>query len=630
MEISFSLNNKRVENPLNVSNFTIELNFDRDNPFKSENVSVNEWEFGTGDYSNAQDGATVLDEWFNSLPGPLEGCPFKIELKEIGKKSTAYNGIVDTSKRIYECNKMVVPSIETGGLDWFNEASKVSFDYLGTPTAEGGFGNITSSDYIMCPYTIETSNGAELFLASFTMGSIVYQIVSVSKDIAGTIASLAGVFTFGNLFMLIVQIAFAIFLVVSFILLFLDILNMLIQPVKYFASMYAKVLCQKACEYLGFTFESSVLLQPPLNQLAIIPPRKFLPANADIKGVLGFLTSDKTVQNGYYQGTFQALITGLKSTFGLKEVIDSEKKVFRLEPLDFKMGSPLYKMPDVKLLPTTVNREEYYRQINFTFTTDNSDRWTVLNYEGTEIQVNQLPVTTSNRQAVLNDGLLDIISPFARGTAKTGFTGIEQIVLSVSKLLDPLLGALVKLVNAAIPPINTLINLINKLIKALNKIPKVKIKVKLKRIKPLKFKSLAQTIEDRLGMLKVESDYFSIHKMVLIPNNTDARDNRLLPENSTVLHAKYIWDNFLKSISFDPLDNQNNQRELKEAVGVTVCYQDYLNVKDNSFMEIANGQIAEIISFLYKPKENLADIKFKIQKIWVPNLTIKTIIPNGS
>ncbi len=630
MEVRFYLNNQLVENPLNIKDFAIELNFDRDNPFKPETVTVNEWEFGIYDYPNPRDAARILDDWFNSLPGPLEGCPFKVELSHIDSTTVPYNGIVDTSKRVYECDKVVVPSIELGGLDWFNESSKVSFDYLGTPTAEGGYGNITSEDYIMIPSIIEDFMASQVFIASFTMGSIVYQIVSVTKDISGTIASLAGVFTFGNLFMLIVQIAFAIFLVISFIALLIDIANLIIQPVKYLAAMYARVLCDKACEYLGFTFESSIFSEGPLRELAIIPPRKRLPVNTDLKGVLGFLSPDKELQNGYYQGTFQALIAGLKTTFGLKEIVDAEKKIFRLEPQDFKIGSPLFKLPPVKGEPTEVNRSDFYSQINFSFQTDGQEKWTVQNYEGQEIQINQVPEVINNRQAVFSDGFLDIVSPFARGTAKESLTRVEVIVLSLAKLLDPLLGALVKIVNLAIPAINTLIKLINKLVKAINKLPGVRLKIKLKTIKPLKFKSLAQTIEDRVGMLKVESDYFSVHKMVIVPNNPEPRDNKLSPLNKTVIHAKYIWDNYLKSISFDPLDPENNQRQIERVNSVHVCYEDYLNVKNNSLLETASGEVAEIVSFLYRPNENLADIAYKLKRIWAKNLTLKTLLPDGT
>lgn len=134
MKILPYINGQLVNDPNNLSELSIELNFDSDNP--TARVSINEWEIGTGSRFGV-DGVTILNQHLidglTGNVGVFEGVPFVIDIEKGGALRRAFDGFFDLSEGTIECNLITAPAIETGKIDWLNEvADSFTFEYLAT------------------------------------------------------------------------------------------------------------------------------------------------------------------------------------------------------------------------------------------------------------------------------------------------------------------------------------------------------------------------------------------------------------------------------------------------------------------------------------------------------------------
>jgi len=632
MKATFLLNGAEVIVPNNYEELSIQLNFDQGNP--TAQVSLNDWEFGLGTRNSTEDSALLLNNHLNNGltggVGAFEGVPFTIILEDNNTKYTLFDGYIDPSTATYDCNLVTGTAVEQGGIDWLNEiADGVSFEYLATSPSFGGAGIITSDDYILNPYIIsEIPNNKESAIMAITIFVVVNEIKDSIQNLLDYVASLAGVLTFGLVLGIIIRVVYIVALIITAIKFIKDLFNLIIQPVKYHAGMNVLLQCQKAADYLGFTFESSIL-EGDYKDLIILPPKNAQVINENDNGVLGFLKKDKTEHKGFYKGTFGDLLRGLKTMFNAKIIIDGN--IIRLERRDYNTSSSLYQLPDVDQTSFTLNSEDFISNYLLSFAVDYNDKNTVNEYGGTAIQVQTTPKTINNKGMVLTKGFQDNSMQFALGKIKTELTRPEKIIQGFFKVIDAITGVFAKIANAIIKVINNIIKKINKLLKAINTIPGVNLKSGLKPLKPVQVKSFASLIEDRLGMLKMENDFISVHKMLIVSEGSEARNNKPLASNSTLLDAEYLFDNFHSINSFDsdtyPSHNQNIKRSVEN---VPFCFEDFEKVRTNNKIIDSNGvDVGEIDSLEYFPFKGTSSSEFRINKVYTKNLKTTKLKPDG-
>jgi hypothetical protein len=120
-----------------------------------------------------------------------------------------------------------------------------------------------------------------------------------------------------------------------------QMIDLLIQPVKYVACMSELSLCQRGSQSFGFTFKSSILENAPYKDSYIIPEKY----NHDIKTnnnkveIFGF-TDANNPSEGFYKGTFGELLRKLKNKYNAKIII--EGNTLRLEREDYNNSSYNY------------------------------------------------------------------------------------------------------------------------------------------------------------------------------------------------------------------------------------------------------------------------------------------------
>jgi hypothetical protein len=161
--------------------------------------------------------------------------------------------------------------------------------------------------------------------------------------------------------------------------------------------------------------------------------------------------------------------------------------------------------------------------------------------------------------------------------------------------------------------------LINALIKALKTIG-LNLNFKIQTIQPIEISGFKSLIETRIGMLKMESDYVNIPKLILVGNGSP-RYNTLLSNNENVLNAKYLFDNYHYFTSFiGRKDWIGNQYLLRKFEDVPFTFNDFEIVRTNNEMFDYEGNELKLISLRFNPYKGTASGEYKQHKVYTTNL----------
>lgn len=626
MKVNFYINNKKITEPLNWKELSIQLNYDQDDPNAS--VNINEWELGVGGYDPNKDGANLanshIKDGLTGGVGIFEGLPYRIELEHAGALEDVFKGYLDLTNDLIDCDLVNATAIEEGGVDWLNEvADSVSFEYLYEEKK-----TIKQSDFVSIPYVINSiPKAGEAFLLGLTafvsIEAIKLQISDLNKDLAeingNPLSAISGILKVS------LRVVYISALIVTVVKLILDAFKLIIQPVKYHKGMYIKDLFIKGCEHFDLEFKSSIFDTAPFNKAVILPTQNELPDLKD--GLLGFL-SPKPEQTGYYNGTFGEFLRTMKLMFNGKIIV--QDGVLRFERRDYNTSSPVFELPAIERNGYRVNADEFISNLYLEFATDLNDKNTIQQYDGTAAQITVLPKKVINKRMVLTKGFERRSIPFALGKRKETLTVPEEIIKALAKVIDPLVGVLIKIINTIIKVVNAIIKAIKKIINALNKLPKVKIKFNPKPIKQITYTPIGELIENRIGMLMIENDFIGTPKILLINEQSNEINTKLNSENKSVLNSVYLYNNFHYIDSFDSkVYGKTNQFKIYEIDNVPFCYDDYTKVKNNN--KLYDGEKEGLIDSLdWNIWQQTANIKFRINEIYTNNLETKILTSKRS
>lgn len=632
MKLIHQLDGIEINEPDNYAEISIELNFDTD--ANKQSVSLNDYEFGTMDLRNAADGASIIKSYVanpNSL-GVIEGKPFTIILdNERGKQYKLFDGYADLWRAKYENGKVTAPVVQTGKIDWVNDyADSFTFQYLYENIAAGQRGHYDSSYFIPVPYCIvKKQDYFEIAMLYVTIFIFVDKIEVQIKNIAQLVSGSINPFELTSLPRLIIEILYLIVLFISLIPLIVKFVELTVPPIKFHNCMYVKDLFAIACDYMGFTFKSSILLSEPFDKMVIMPEKYNLTFN---KGAISFIEGDLKNNNekvGYYKGSFGDLIRSMKIMFNAKIVISDG--IFYFENYNFQLGNQGITIPDQydSEFNYTYNHDDYFATLIVAFLTDLSDRHTIAEYMGTSIEVQQLPKVVNNIQMSLARNEYNARIQFALGKTKTSLTNIEKILSGFITATQAILNAVILGINIAIIAINILIALINKVINFMKTIG-IKLNIKIDPIKKIKPLSLKNGITNRIGMLKMESDYVQVPKIFLIEKSSKPINTKMHPQNDSIVNAEYLFDNYHSQKLFIQQGSQpNNQFLLKSLDQMPFSFADYETVLNNSSIFTSTGKEGILISLKFNPITQTASVQYKIRETYLYNLQLTKSVPNG-
>jgi hypothetical protein len=229
----------------------------------------------------------------------------------------------------------------------------------------------------------------------------------------------------------------------------------------------------------------------------------------------------------------------------------------------------------------------------------------------------------------LAKNFLEVRNPFARGDRKTELNTLETLFDAFFKVVGGVLDTLISIVNALIKLLNEAIKLINKLIKSLNTLG-IRLNIKIPTIPLVPKTKLANLIENRIGMLQMETDYVNTPKAFILDVASNPRNTKLSVNNANYLNAKYIWDNYYYFISFVPkgsfVGNQYKIRELQEC---KFTFSDYEKIRLDTKVNY-NGKQCELLNLSYNPYNETATGTFREPFTYLTNIQETIIEPNGN
>lgn len=610
------LNGKIVNPPGNHEEISLQINFDNDNEDRQINVSSFEW--------LEAEAATLLSIFQGGLTGGtgvFEGVPHKLSVEENGQSLEFFDGYVNLRDALYDRDKITADSIARANIDWLNDiGDSFSFEYLAHK------GIIDSDDYIFVPYCLgSVPNYNDTMIVILTMFFIITELKSIIADITKSLGEIATVIdTAGGIIGLVTKIVYAIAMIATMVTLILDLVSLIIGLVKYKPAMMVNKLMEKGCEYLGLTYSSPVLQSATWSKLCVIPESYNNPADQSDNRLKGFFKPDRKRQTGYYRGSFSDLIRELTTAFNLRVKISNgelslvEKKIstaarFRLQ----NYYNPVFR----------TNANDIISNYVLSFQTDTTDKQTIQNWQGTNVQVSLEPISVTNKDLRLTKGLDSKLIGFARAKTKTELEVPEEVADTLLDVIGGTLGVLINVANAAIVPVNAAIRTLNKVKKALAVVG-VKIKVAFQELGKLTDPELGELIDGRLSMMLIETDIIGEPKLALVNTYADEKATRLAVENATHLNAKYLYENFHANNSFAP-STETAQRYILEYEDVEMSLIDVKNVIEDRAVRLPSGETAEVSSCDWNPSTRKAKFVLRKKQIYTNNLKEVIIEPQG-
>jgi hypothetical protein len=386
--------------------------------------------------------------------------------------------------------------------------------------------------------------------------------------------------------------------------------------------MSLRRLFEVGCDYLKLTFDSSVVP----GDWYILPKKYQIPKstnNAFSFGMLGAQSINEFPQFGYPKDTtFADFIIKMKDVFNGKVLMNQNTGQLRFERRDFSTTPATYQLPPVRNTTYQLNTNEIYSNFFVEFSTDVMESNTITQYGGTSYQVIQTPIAVANSNNYkLLKGFKQVQLPYALGKRKTELTTVEKVFDTLLEGLDLIVNPVVEGLNATIGILNDYIDLANSFFTFIEDVatftgadfafdfPNIP------TINPIDYTPLGSLIDNRIGMLMLENDFFMQDKLLCLSS-----DGKMKETQPT---GKYLYENFYV------IDVINNQWKLQEFDTLPFTLDDYLKVKDNPNAFDENGQNIKLESFIFNPWQETASAKIRKRYIYDANLQQQYIEPNG-
>ena len=623
--IDFKINGvtNRKFKPYNWEEFTIELNFDKDKDVVRQEVTTTNFEFvneGADEINNH------LQSGLNNGNGVFEGLPLEIEVSRNGVIENPFNGYIDlVNGAIFSENRCKVNAAERNRIDWLND---IADSFTMKTLYDKGF--LTSANNLNMPYILNSvPNYLEVAVATLGTFTVIEKINQAIETIAEFTAELIAAFDVSVVIRLVLYILYLALLIIALVNLVKNIIKLIIQPVKYHACMSIKTQLEASASYLNMTFHSPILDSTPFIDSYIIPEKYYNQVNTSDSRILGF-TNPSITQDGFYKGTFGELLRECKKIWNAKIVIKNQTEIwlvrddeitnnaqFTLPPL-IKYENPFYGL----------NTNEFKSNRVIAFQTDSVDKNTIQEYQGTIFQVTTEPIRVGNNP--LMKGLEEVNINFALAKRKETLTVPEEILKDLLKTFDKLVGILVQNVNKVIGLLNKVIGWINFIIKKLKAIG-INIPFNVPTIPTFNVPSFAAVIDNRKGMLIIESDIINKAKICIINKGSANKFNKLDVNNSVYFSGLYLYENYHFINSFLPTNDKpnGNQYYLYDYGNIPFTFNDFEKVKENNCIFTADGQTAIIDYLKWNVWNQKAQIKVRVNKLYTNNLKEIYYNPDG-
>ena len=499
--------------------------------------------------------------------GPFEGMPYTIQM-DGGITLEYYVDFLEQA--IFRDHEIEVKIKRRGGKDqFFDNADGLTFELM---RAKG-----INFDLISTPYVIVKDNVAEVGISmSIALYVMTRELIQAIRDLATTVENLIQAVTpnatlpplppLGSIIKLAVavvaQLIYTSLLLVAVVKLAQQMFDLIFPKVRYFNSCKVKELLSKGCQYLGYSFQSTLL--DSISGLTILPV-PILKEKASIWEKLqndlnfSFTKGYPTAQDS--TPTLGTLISAIETQLNAKTkvlngVVYLEIRTY-WQNITPNVIVPALALQGERQNEYFLNTDEAWRRYYIHYQIDYSDIHTLDYYDPTDAEYSTEPLNPLNPDLVTIKGLNDINIPFALGSRKSGLNWLEKFVKAYFEVVDAVTGVFGGGTN------------------------------------------FASAIENRAGVLQISSQFYSQTKMLyLIGGKQPANYMDFL--SASALWNKFHYINQIQANSFKVINE----------VRTRISSQDFVDLLGNNYAEI-NGTVSEILRIEWIDEKSHALISYK-------------------
>jgi hypothetical protein len=85
-----------------------------------------------------------------------------------------------------------------------------------------------------------------------------------------------------------------------------------------------------------------------------------------------------------------------------------------------------------------------------------------------------------------------------------------------------------------------------------------------------------------------------------------------------------LWDDYHFIESFVTINGVNNQQVIYQEQKIPFCFENFVSLVNNNYVETEEGEEAEIMQLNWKVEEDFATITYRVYRIYDNNLKIDT------
>jgi hypothetical protein len=531
-----------------------------------------------------REGKEIIEAHVQQL-GVFEGIPYRVEMAP-GLSVQYYVDL--TEEAIYRDHEIEVKIKQRLGMDSFwEQANGTSFELMRNRGVVFNF--------IKVPYVIIKDDQVALGL---TLGVSLYVMTQQTINAIQQTAALTAAFIqavtpnatipplppLGAILALAIQlaaqIAYTAALLIATVKLAQQFFELIFPKVRYYDACKVKELISKGCQYLGYTFSSTLLDSLP--GLTILP----VPLVKQKGSILDYLQNDLNFAftKGYPTAqdttpTLGALIEAIETQFNAKTKILNG--AVQLERRDYWQGVtpnqivPALVVQDERIDEYTLNTDEIWKRYYIHYQVDYADFHTLDFYDPTDAEYSTEPTTIVNADLVSIKGLNDVNIPFALGVRKGNLNFIEKTAKLLFSLIDAVTGIFGGGTN------------------------------------------FAGQIQSRVGVLQIGQQFFGVSKMLYLGS-----DGKQVVGYINKISARRIYENF-HSIN----QIQNNDFEIRKSVRCAITNLDFVNLLNNNYADV-NGELVEVLRVEFLDETCYAEITYKAPRDYADGKVI-TLQING-
>jgi hypothetical protein len=365
-------------------------------------------------------------------------------------------------------------------------------------------------------------------------------------------------------------------LTVAMVQLLTTIIEMVMPKVRKFATIQYIHMIRKGCEALGYTLDASDISElQPLHFLGV--PEKALDGKI-IQEIFAPMSLAYTWGHPSAQDSISTLgdaIDKLETLFNLKTTVSNG--VVRIQKMETAQTNntpiPLAYDDQPKALKNRKFNDEFWKRKLLLWSKDTRDIFTYDDKVGHLVELDTAVINAPDPQLRLLKGMERIENTFAMGSVKKELTAVE-------KFLKNVLAPAVDLFTSG---------------------------------------GLTATIENRVNILQVSSQYYTVNKLLWQSGEFIA------PNQLEWLGANKIVDKWHGS---ETVSNRN--KEVVEGMPIRMDEEKFLALANNKFVTLSNGETGEVVSVEWSEEDAYATATLLLNSQYNINIQQTTIYNAGN